>query len=180
MPSLGADMIEGTVTRWLVKPGDHVKRGDIVVEIETDKADMEVEIFESGTIDALLVPEGERVAVGTPLAIVTTAAGAQAAAQPVPPPVAPAPITTPPPAAPPPISTAPAAPAVRATPTAKVLARDLGVDLAAIPGTGVGGAAARAAGGPPGGRGGPPPPAPPPPAPPPRPRRGRRGHPGRC
>ena len=168
MPSLGADMIEGTVTRWLVKPGDHVKRGDIVVEIETDKADMEVEIFESGTIDALLVPEGERVAVGTPLAIVTTAAGAQAAAQPVPPPVAPAPITTPPPAAPPPISTAPAAPAVRATPTAKVLARDLGVDLAAIPGTGVGGAVTRADGEHAAKRASPTPPAQPQPSPPPR------------
>ncbi|MBE0610320.1 MAG: biotin/lipoyl-binding protein, partial [Dehalococcoidia bacterium] len=76
MPSLGADMTEGTVTRWLVKPGDHVRRGDIVVEIETDKADMEVEIFETGTIETLLVPQGERVAVGTPLAIVATAPAA--------------------------------------------------------------------------------------------------------
>lgn len=140
MPSLGADMTEGTVTRWLVKPGDQVHRGDIVVEIETDKADMEVEIFETGTIEKLLVPQGERVAVGTPLAVVATAGAA------VPAPPAPAPETAPP--APPPVipapePVAPVGPPVRATPTARVLARELGIDLAAIPGSGVGGAVTR-------------------------------------
>lgn len=141
MPSLGADMTEGTVTRWLVKPGDQVHRGDIVVEIETDKADMEVEIFESGTIEKLLVPAGERVAVGTPLALVATA-GAAVPAPVIAPPVAEAALAPPAPApTPPPV--APAAPAVRATPTAKVLARELGIDLAAIPGSGVGGAVTR-------------------------------------
>lgn len=129
MPSLGADMTEGTVTRWLVKPGDPVRRGDIVVEIETDKADMEVEIFATGTIEKILVPQGERVAVGTPLALVTAAGAAAAApAPPTPAPVPPA--TVPPPA--------------RATPTAKVLARGLGIDLATVAGTGVGGTITRA------------------------------------
>lgn len=135
MPSLGADMTEGTVTRWLVKPGDPVRRGDIVVEIETDKADMEVEIFETGTIEQILVPQGERVAVGTPLALVTPAGAAAAV------PAPPAPAPTPAPAAGAP---APAPPGARATPTAKVLARELGIDLAAVPGTGVGGVVTRA------------------------------------
>lgn len=137
MPSLGADMTEGTVTRWLVKPGDQVRRGDIVVEIETDKADMEVEIFETGTIQTILVPQGERVAVGTPLAVVATAGAA------VPTPAAaPAREAPPAPAVAPVLE--PAAPGVRATPTAKVLARERGIDLAAIPGTGVGGVVTRA------------------------------------
>lgn len=140
MPSLGADMTEGTVTRWLVKPGDRVRRGDIVVEIETDKANMEVEIFESGTIEKILVSEGERVAVGTPLALLAPAA--VAAAEPAPPPAPPAAAAVPPPREAPP---APAPlPQVRATPTARVLARELGIDLASVPGTGVGGAVTRA------------------------------------
>lgn len=141
MPSLGADMTEGTVTRWLVKPGDQVHRGDIVVEIETDKADMEVEIFETGTIEKLLVPQGERVAVGTPLAIVATV-GAAIPAPPAKTPETPRPV--PPRAAVPlPEPVTPTAAPVRATPTARVLARELGIDLAAIPGSGVGGAVTR-------------------------------------
>ncbi len=137
MPSLGADMTEGTVTRWLVKPGDQVHRGDIVVEIETDKADMEVEIFETGTIEKILVSQGERVAVGTPLALVAT--GSPAA--PAPAPVAVQPAAPPVARAPEPV--AKAAPPVRATPTARVLARELGIELASIPGSGVGGAVTR-------------------------------------
>ena len=156
MPSLGADMTEGTVTRWLVKPGDHVKRGDIVVEIETDKADMEVEIFETGTIEQILVPQGERVAVGTPLALVTPAGAAGA------PPTPPAP-------APVPAAEAPAPPpGARATPTARVLARELGIDLAAIPGSGVGGVVTRAYVEHSAARRAPAPPPPTAPAPPPR------------
>ncbi len=159
MPSLGADMTEGTVTRWLVKPGDQVRRGDIVVEIETDKADMEVEVFESGTIERILVPEGERVPVGTPLAVIAATAPAGEPAAPAAPP------PTPPP--PPPVSIPEAAP-VRATPTAKVLARELGIDLASIPGTGVGGVVTRADVEHAAARRAPTPPPPTAPAPPPR------------
>ena len=68
MPSLGADMEAGTVLEWYVKPGDTVKRGDIVALVDTSKAEIEVEIFEGGVIDELLVPVGERVPVGTVLA----------------------------------------------------------------------------------------------------------------
>ena len=68
MPSLGADMEAGTLLEWYVKPGDTVKRGDIVALVDTSKAEIEAEIFQDGVIDELLVPVGVRVPVGTPLA----------------------------------------------------------------------------------------------------------------
>lgn len=68
MPSLGADMEEGRITEWLVRPGDHVERGQIVVVVQTDKSDIEVEVFEPATIAELLVAEGDVVPVGTPIA----------------------------------------------------------------------------------------------------------------
>ena len=71
MPSLGADMDAGTVVRWLVEPGDVVRRGDVVAVIETEKSDIEAEIFESGVVDEILVPVGQRVPVGTLLARVS-------------------------------------------------------------------------------------------------------------
>jgi pyruvate dehydrogenase E2 component (dihydrolipoamide acetyltransferase) len=74
MPSLGADMDEGTVVEWLVKPGDPVHRGDPIAVVDTDKAAIEVECFVDGTVAELLVPEGQRVAVGTPLATINGAA----------------------------------------------------------------------------------------------------------
>jgi len=74
MPSLGADMEAGRVTEWLVKVGDEVKRGDIVAVVETEKSTIEVEIFESGVIEAIVVPVGEEVPVGTVLARVRSGA----------------------------------------------------------------------------------------------------------
>jgi len=68
MPSLGADMTAGTLGKWLVAVGDRVAHGDIIAEVETDKGTIEVEVFTSGVIEALLVEEGEKVPVGTPLA----------------------------------------------------------------------------------------------------------------
>lgn len=68
MPSLGADMEDGIVTEWLIGPGDEVRRGQVIAVVETDKSDIEVEIFLDGTVAELLVPEGDRVAVGTPIA----------------------------------------------------------------------------------------------------------------
>jgi pyruvate dehydrogenase E2 component (dihydrolipoamide acetyltransferase) len=70
MPSLGADMDAGTVVQWLVAPGDHVERGDVVAVVDTDKADIEVEVFESGVVDRIVVPAGERVDVGHVLAVI--------------------------------------------------------------------------------------------------------------
>jgi pyruvate dehydrogenase E2 component (dihydrolipoyllysine-residue acetyltransferase) len=79
MPSLGADMESGTLLEWRVKPGDAVKRGDIVAVVDTSKAEIEIEIFEDGVIDELLVPEGARVPVGTVLATLTSSGAPRAA-----------------------------------------------------------------------------------------------------
>ena len=109
MPALSPTMEEGTLAKWLVKTGDVVKSGDILAEIETDKATMEFEAVDEGTIAEILVPEGsEGVRVGTVIATITGEgdAGAPAAK-------APAPVPVPPPASPrpaPPASAAPEAP----------------------------------------------------------------------
>ncbi|GLY88912.1 dihydrolipoamide acetyltransferase family protein [Actinoallomurus iriomotensis] len=71
MPSLGADMDAGTVSQWLVRPGDHVSKGDIVAIVETDKSTVEVECFDTGTVGELLIEPGQRVPVGTVLATIT-------------------------------------------------------------------------------------------------------------
>lgn len=68
MPSLGADMTEGRITEWLVQPGERVERGQIVVIVETDKADIDVEVFEPATVTRLIVAEGDLVPVGAPIA----------------------------------------------------------------------------------------------------------------
>jgi len=170
MPSLGADMTSGTLLEWRVKPGDEVKRGDIVAVVDTSKAEIEVEIFEDGVIDELLVAEGTRVPVGTALATVRAAGGEATAAAPrarapltvtsAPPasaPPAPAPPVAAPPVAAPPAHPAPAphlaVPAppqpleehrLRASPLARRVAEQLGVDLAAVAGSGPAGAITRA------------------------------------
>ncbi|MBI3796804.1 MAG: biotin/lipoyl-binding protein, partial [Deltaproteobacteria bacterium] len=100
MPSLGADMDAGTLIQWLVKPGDAVKRGDIIAVVDTEKAAVEIEVFEAGVIQTIVVQEGEKVPVGTVLALILSdgqpvATGAAPEAKPKPaappPPAAPAP-----------------------------------------------------------------------------------------
>jgi pyruvate dehydrogenase E2 component (dihydrolipoyllysine-residue acetyltransferase) len=78
MPSLGADMDEGTIVEWLVKPGDQVHRGDIVAIVETEKSDLDIEVFQDGVVEQLLVPVGLKVAVGTPLAVLGSVVGGSA------------------------------------------------------------------------------------------------------
>lgn len=68
MPSLGADMDSGTITRWMIETGDTVDRGDIVAIVETDKADIDIEVWDNATVAEILVPPGQPVPVGTPLA----------------------------------------------------------------------------------------------------------------
>lgn len=80
MPSLGADMEAGTLVEWLVKPGDRVKRGDIVAVVETQKGAIEIEVFEAGEIEKILVGIAAKVPVGTPLALIRTKGDAGAAA----------------------------------------------------------------------------------------------------
>lgn len=169
MPSLGADMEFGTLVAWRVAPGVAVKRGDVVAEVETEKGVVEVEVFEPGVVEELLVARGTRVPVGAVMARLrggngeapTVAPGAAPTAAPPPPP---APVVTAPSPAPSP-APPPAAPArgVRASPAARRLAVERGIDLATLRGTGPDGAVTyvdveRA--------GAPPAPASPPPVPP--------------
>src|SRR5215213_6636511 len=72
MPQQSDTMTEGTVIKWLKKEGDKVKAGEMIAEIETDKATMEMESFEAGTLAAILVPEGGKAPVGAPIAILAT------------------------------------------------------------------------------------------------------------
>jgi len=147
MPSLGADMEAGTLVEWRVRPGQAVSRGEVVAVVETDKGAIDVEIWEDGVVEEIRVEPGSRVPVGTVLALVR-AKGEAAGPSPAAPSPARAPAPGPAPAAAAP-SAAPAAPApaaapaagrVRASPAARARARELGVDLAALAGTGPGGA----------------------------------------
>ena len=70
MPQMGADMKEGTIVRWLKKEGEEVKRGETIAEIETDKANVEIEAFESGVFRKILAQPGETVAVGQVIALI--------------------------------------------------------------------------------------------------------------
>ncbi len=146
MPALGADMDEGTLNEWLVQPGDTVSRGQIVAVVETTKAAVEIECWHDGVVGELLVPIGQTVAVGTPLATILEP-GEKAEARPV---AAPAGATDRPqsePAA----EQAPAATPATVTsppvghrqwvsPVARRTAASLGVDLKGLSGTGPQGA----------------------------------------
>jgi pyruvate dehydrogenase E2 component (dihydrolipoamide acetyltransferase) len=87
MPLLGADMTAGRLVQWYKKPGDQLQRGDIIAEVDTDKGAIDVEVFTSGVLDRILVQPGEKVPVGTPLAVIR--GGEEEAA------AAPAPVTPP-------------------------------------------------------------------------------------
>ncbi|WP_374528675.1 pyruvate dehydrogenase complex dihydrolipoamide acetyltransferase [Novosphingobium sp.] len=143
MPALSPTMEEGTLAKWLVKVGDKVSSGDIMAEIETDKATMEFEAVDEGVITAIAVPEGsEGVKVGT---VIATLAGEDEDAAPAPAArpaaAAPAPVAAAPAAVAPAATPAVAAPAAKgerviASPLAKRIAADRGVDLASVKGTG--------------------------------------------
>ena len=150
MPALSPTMEEGTLAKWLVKEGDSVSSGDLMAEIETDKATMEFEAVDEGTIAKILVPEGtDNVKVGTVIAVLAAEgedAGAAASAAPAKAEAAPAKAeAAPAPAAEAPKAEtrteAPAAPAasgdrVKASPLARRVAADKGIDLAGVSGSG--------------------------------------------
>ena len=77
MPRLSDTMQEGTIARWLKSVGDEIKKGDILAEIETDKATMDLEAYETGTLQQVLVQEGETVPVGQAVARIGSGAGDQ-------------------------------------------------------------------------------------------------------
>jgi pyruvate dehydrogenase E2 component (dihydrolipoamide acetyltransferase) len=157
MPALSPTMEKGNLAKWLKKEGDKVKSGDVIAEIETDKATMEVEAVDEGTIAKILVPEGTQdVPVNDIIAVLAgdgedvKAAGAGAGAAPAPKPTeapkpaaAPAPAAPTPAAAPAPTPQAAAAPAktngharVFSSPLARRLAKEAGIDIARIDGSG--------------------------------------------
>ncbi|MDT8418938.1 MAG: dihydrolipoamide acetyltransferase family protein [Desulfuromonadales bacterium] len=128
MPSLGADMKQGTLITWLVAPGDRVEYGQVIAEIETDKGLFEIETFEAGRISSILVEEQQRVPVGTVLAVIQSAEPAEGV---------------------PGIEkktekTAADKPErIKASPSARVLAKELGTELSTITGSGPGGVITR-------------------------------------
>jgi len=159
MPQMGESIFEGTITRWLKKPGDRVERDEPLFEISTDKVDAEIPAPSAGTLKEIKVSEGQTVPIQTVVAVIDAAGGSVAAPAPAPAPVpekaappkaasappppvsAPAPVVSAPAAAP-----APAAPRVggngqkiRSSPLVRKLAKEHNVDLAAVEGSGAGG-----------------------------------------
>jgi pyruvate dehydrogenase E2 component (dihydrolipoamide acetyltransferase) len=184
MPRLSDTMTEGTVSTWTKSIGDRIEKGDIIAEIETDKATMELEAYEAGVLEQILVGVGSTVPIGDVIAVIGDGSGAKAPtptaaaapsteqtpapATPSSAPVAAAPVAAaeaaPAPAAPaapvasaaPVTSAAPAAPVVvpaagssngvhvKASPLARAIARDAGLDLRTVAGSGPGGRIVRA------------------------------------
>jgi pyruvate dehydrogenase E2 component (dihydrolipoamide acetyltransferase) len=135
MPSLGFDMTEGLLARWLKNEGDPVEKGQAIAEIETEKATVEIEAAAAGILARIIVHAGETVPVGTLIGVIAEA-GEEVAA-----------VSTPAPPAPPPPAPVPeagegAAPSearVKASPVARKMAEEAGLDLSRVKGTGPGG-----------------------------------------
>ena len=170
MPALSPTMEEGTLAKWLVKEGDQVSSGDLLAEIETDKATMEFEAVDEGTIAKILVPEGtDGVKVGAPIAILAGEgedvsappspsppagegqAGAASQGEGTAPKLAEAARPTPSAPSPPAAVAAPPSPArgegparIKASPLARRLAEAQGIDLGSLKGSGPGGRIVRA------------------------------------
>lgn len=142
MPSLGADMEDGTLVEQLIGPGDPVHRGDIIAAVETQKGAIEIEVFEDGFLDKWLVPLGTKVPVGTPIALIRASdtPDVPQPADPVPatpPPEAPQPVDPPTPDVPetpgvPPPELPPQTDRQRVSPAARRRAAQTGFDLASL------------------------------------------------
>ncbi|KWK55969.1 branched-chain alpha-keto acid dehydrogenase subunit E2 [Burkholderia stagnalis] len=123
LPSMGADMDDGTLLEWLVKPGDVVRKGQVVAIVDTSKAAVDIESWHEGTVDELLVEPGEKIPVGTPMATLLEPGEA-------------------PPAvrharrAPEPVAATGAAPRRKISPVARKLAQQHRIDLGNVTGTG--------------------------------------------
>jgi pyruvate dehydrogenase E2 component (dihydrolipoamide acetyltransferase) len=152
MPSLGADMEAGTILEWRVQPGDTVHRGDIIAVVDTEKSTIEVEVFDDGVVEELIVEPGREVPVGTVLAHIQSTARAGPAPSTPPtrkrrshaPSAPPLEVTIPGPGAaavvPAALAAGPSAAFVRASPLARRRASERGVPLESLQGTGPGGA----------------------------------------
>ena len=158
MPQMGESIFEGTITKWLKKPGDKVERDEPLFEISTDKVDAEIPSPSAGVLKEIKVSEGQTVPIQTVVAVIDGAGGAAAAPAPAPakaaaptPAVAPAAAA---PVAPRPAAAAPVAPAavapaaapqrsggerIHSSPLVRRMAAEHGIDLSTVPGTGAGG-----------------------------------------
>jgi pyruvate dehydrogenase E2 component (dihydrolipoamide acetyltransferase) len=159
MPALSPTMTEGTLTRWLKKEGEAIKAGDVIAEIETDKATMEVEAVDEGVLGKILVEDGtENVAVNAPIAVLVDegeTVPSEAPAAPAPKPPAAAKPNAPEPAAakpepqaarPAPVANgqAPSGERIFASPLARRMAKQAGIDLSSLKGSGPNGRIVRA------------------------------------
>ncbi|MCM3783362.1 2-oxoglutarate dehydrogenase complex dihydrolipoyllysine-residue succinyltransferase [Neobacillus mesonae] len=131
VPAMGESITEGTISRWIVKEGDTVNQGDVLLEVETDKVNIEISAEESGVITSILHQEGDTVQIGETIAQLEAGAGAKESAA-ASAPAAPAPEAP----APAPVKSEPAAKVEEegsngytATPSARKLARERGIDL---------------------------------------------------
>jgi pyruvate dehydrogenase E2 component (dihydrolipoyllysine-residue acetyltransferase) len=156
MPQMGESIFEGTITKWLKKPGDKIERDEPLFEISTDKVDAEIPAPAAGVLKEIKVTEGQTVPIQTIVAVIDAAGAGVAAPAPAAAPAAPAPAkrAAAPPAAPPPAAKAAPAPAVaapaaperpgngdkiRSSPLVRRIAREHDIDLSQVPGTGAGG-----------------------------------------
>jgi pyruvate dehydrogenase E2 component (dihydrolipoamide acetyltransferase) len=148
MPQMGESIFEGTITKWLKKPGEKVQRDEPLFEISTDKVDAEIPAPASGVLQEIKVSEGNTVQVNTVVGVIGEANGASASAAPAKTAAPPAPAaaspasaktSTPTPPAPAPASDDEDASDVRSSPLVRKLAREHNVDLAKVSGTGTGG-----------------------------------------
>lgn len=144
MPVLGADMKAGELISWLKQPGEHVAKGDVIAEVDTEKAVVEVEALFGGIVERLLIEPGEKVPVGTVLALIRPDAGEELEALRPRPAVeaAPAPVRgalVRPTLGRRPVPPLPAAGRLRVSPAARHLAEQLGVDISTVEGSGPGG-----------------------------------------
>lgn len=142
LPSLGADMDQGKLVEWKVKPGDTVTKGNVVAVVDTSKSAIDVEIWHEGTVHELLTQPGETVPVGAVMALLLAPGESPQQAEAWKREHTAPPMTAPTPAAPAPTTSVTVAPTVRArvSPAARKHAADMGVDLASVSGTGPGGA----------------------------------------
>jgi pyruvate dehydrogenase E2 component (dihydrolipoamide acetyltransferase) len=139
MPSLGADMEAGTLVEWLKKPGDRVARGDIIAVVETQKGAIEIEVFETGTIEALLAQPGTKLAVGAAMAFIRSEGERSAPTGPRVPLATPSPPTfTATPVPPRALAAAPPRSGGRASPAARQRAAELGIGIEKLVGSGPG------------------------------------------
>jgi pyruvate dehydrogenase E2 component (dihydrolipoamide acetyltransferase) len=146
MPRLSDTMEQGVLSQWVKREGDQVRKGDVLAVIETDKAAMDMEAYDEGVLTRILVQEGASVPIGTPIAVIGQAGDVPAAAAPPvrAPDQAERAVIPPPAPAPAPAAGPPAAGPVPASPLARKLARERGIDLSTLTGSGPGGRIVRA------------------------------------